>query len=92
MRAMMNPTRMSVIGNLAQKLATRVVTNCKACGIPGFGNLEKSGHLCCEICHNKTRIPKYLDKKCIKCEYFEQQELDASKQYADSKYCEYCNP
>ena len=92
MRAMMNPTSMSIIGQLATKLVNRVATNCIQCDTPGFGNVEKTGHLCCEICHNKTRIPKYIDKKCLKCDYFERQEIDKSKGYADPQYCDYCNP
>ena len=92
MRAMMNPSRMKVIANLASKLASKVATNCIKCDTPGFGNIEKSEYLRCEICHNKTRIPQFIDKKCLKCDYYERQEIDASRQYANPQYCDYCNP
>jgi len=35
MRAMMNPTRMQTLAELAEKLAIRIMRSCPGCGIPG---------------------------------------------------------
>lgn len=92
MRAMMNPSRMSVIESLAHKLAKRVAAVCIKCGTPGFGKMEKSGHLCCELCFQETKVPKFINMQCLKCDYFEQKEIDPEKEFADPRYCDYCNP
>ena len=92
MRAMMNPSRMKVIGQLAHKLAKKVITNCIKCSTPGFGNREKAGNLYCELCFHKTEISKYIDTKCLKCDYFEREEINPELEFADPRYCDYCNP
>ena len=89
---MMNPSRMNVIKALAYKLAKRVATVCIKCGTPGFGKIEKSGHLYCELCFQETKVPKFIDMKCLKCDHFEQKEINPEKQLADPTYCDYCNP
>ena len=45
MRAMMNPTRMQTLAELAEKLVTRITRSCPGCSIPGFGFKSVSGHL-----------------------------------------------
>jgi hypothetical protein len=40
MRAHMNPSRMTVIGELADALARRLATPCPACGAPGWGSIR----------------------------------------------------
>ncbi|MFZ4077441.1 MAG: DUF6671 family protein, partial [Legionellaceae bacterium] len=56
MRAMMNPTRMQTLAELAEKLAVRIGSSCPGCGIPGFGFKTVRGHLPCVMCGNKTQI------------------------------------
>lgn len=92
MRAMNNPSRMKVISLLANKLAKRVISHCKSCDTPGFGITSLSGYLLCELCGLPTKIKKYREHKCIKCDYLEKEVIDLSKQFADPKYCDYCNP
>lgn len=92
MRAMMNPSRMNVINTLAYKLAKRVASTCVQCGTPGFPNNIKSGHLYCGLCFQETKVPKFIDMKCLKCDYLEQKEINPEKQFADPQYCDYCNP
>ena len=92
MRAMMNPSRMNVIKALAYKLAKRVASSCIKCGTPGFGTIEKSGYLFCELCFQETRVPKYEDTKCLSCDYYERKEINTKIQFADPRYCDYCNP
>lgn len=92
MRAMMNPSRMNVIEHLSYKLAKRVAFECIKCSTPGFGNVIKSGSLFCELCFNETNVPKFIDKVCLKCDYFERQEIDPKINFANPRYCDYCNP
>lgn len=92
MRAMMNPSRMNVIELLSYKLAKRVASECLKCSSPGFGNIVKSGNLFCELCFNETSVPKFVDKKCLKCDYFEREEINSKIKFADPRYCDYCNP
>ncbi len=92
MRAMMNPSRMNVIEQLSYKLAKRVAFECIKCSTPGFGNIIKSGNLFCELCFNETNVPKFLDKVCLKCDYLERQEIDPKINFANPRYCDYCNP
>lgn len=92
MRAMMNPTRMNVIKALTEKLSNRVLQVCDVCGSPGFGEVKYSGNLECEMCHQKTKTPKYKDFCCIKCDYKIINLIDSSKEFSDPTYCEFCNP
>jgi len=43
MRAQFNPSRMSVIGELAVRLAEQLATHCPRCNTPGSEAREKSG-------------------------------------------------
>lgn len=92
MRAMMNPTRMEVIKELAYKLAKRIARSCKKCDSPGFGKIEHAGNLLCSWCNRESKIAKYRDYKCLKCDYFEREEIDPDKVFIDPRCCQYCNP
>jgi hypothetical protein len=92
MRAMVNPSRMSVIHGLAHKLAKRIITECIKCGTPGFGSIEKAGNLRCELCLQETNVPQFINTKCLKCDYFEQTEIKPGVKFTDPRYCDYCNP
>ena len=92
MRAMHNPSRMKIINSLANKLALRITHHCKACNSPGFGEVSLSGSLPCELCLSPTKVKQYKDYKCIKCDYIEQELLDPIKEFADPRFCDYCNP
>lgn len=92
MRAMMNPTRMNLIKLLANKLSQRIIKVCKKCSTPGFGNISNSGNLKCKLCYQETKTPKYKDIKCLKCDYFEREEITPGIEFGDPTYCDYCNP
>ena len=92
MRAMMNPTRMQTLTDLAEKLALRITRSCPRCGIPGFGFKSVSGHLPCSLCGNETQMYRHEDWRCIRCDYQEQRSRKDQFIVADPTHCDYCNP
>ncbi len=92
MRAMMNPTRMQTLADLAEKLAVRIMSTCPGCGIPGFGFKSVSGHLPCSLCGDETNMYRYEDWGCIQCDYQEQRSRTDQLMVADPSRCDYCNP
>ena len=92
MRAMMNPTRMQTIGELAEKLAIRIKSPCSGCGVPGFGIKSVSGHLPCKLCGDDTKMYRYEEWGCIQCDYHEQRPRKDHLIVADPTHCDYCNP
>ena len=92
MRAMMNPTRMQTLAELAEKLAIRINNYCPGCGIPGYGFKSVSGHLPCTLCGDDTRMYQFEEWGCIQCDYQEQRSRKDQLLFADPKYCDYCNP
>ena len=92
MRAMMNPTRMQTLAELAEKLAIRIKRCCPDCGVPGFGFKSISGHLPCSLCGNDTNMYRYEEWGCIQCDYQEQRSRKDQFIVADPTHCDYCNP
>lgn len=92
MRAMMNPTRMQTLIELAEKLAIRIMRSCPGCGIPGFGFKSVSGHLPCSLCGAETQMYQYEDWGCIRCDYQDQRLRKDQLIVADPTHCDYCNP
>ncbi len=92
MRAHCNPTRMAVIGELAEKLAQRLATLCPRCDIPGWGLIRVKKGLECNWCGSQTELIKTEIFGCKKCDY--EVELPASHGLTNSEptYCAYCNP
>lgn len=92
MRAMMNPTRMEVIGELAEKLAQRIATPCPDCQVPGFGFKTTVGALPCADCAAPTAYYQQEVWGCIRCDYQEFRKRKDGLEMADPAYCDYCNP
>lgn len=92
MRAMMNPSRMEVIGELADKLAQRIATLCPECRVPGFGFKQTAGSLPCAQCAASTSFYQQEIWACIDCDYQEFRKRRDGLEMADPAYCEYCNP
>jgi len=92
MRANVNPSRMKVIGELAEKLAKRLATNCPSCSAPGWGctNFEKG--LPCEYCESPTELVAFEVHGCVLCEYIENKQRKDCATRAEQKYCGVCNP
>ncbi len=92
MRAMMNPTRMAVIGELADKLTQRIGSLCAQCERPGFGFKSTQGSLPCSLCGSPTSFYEEEVWGCIGCEYQEYTMRRDGLLKADPTYCDYCNP
>ena len=92
MRAMMNPTRMQTIAELAEKLAKRITNPCPDCGKPGFGFQSVSGHLPCSLCGDDTNMYQNEEWGCIQCNYKEQRARNDQLIVASPTHCDYCNP
>ncbi|MBL7480352.1 DUF6671 family protein [Legionella bononiensis] len=92
MRAMMNPTRMTVIGELADKLTQRIANLCVRCECPGFGFKSTKGTLPCSLCGSPTSLYEEEVWGCIACQHQEYKMRKDGLLKADPAYCDYCNP
>lgn len=92
MRAQFNPSRMSVIGELAARLADRLATNCPKCSIPGWGRVRSVKGLKCGSCGLETELVKEEIYGCTKCNHEETTGRTDSLIEAQPGNCNYCNP
>ena len=69
MRAHMNPTRMMVIKELAQKLCLRLKMKCPKCKMPGCGKVRVLKGLECRECGSPTEKIKEEIFGCVKCSF-----------------------
>lgn len=92
MRAHLNPTRMSVIRQLGEKLANRLACTCPNCMTPGWGVIDVEVGLPCAWCGQPTSLIKSEIVGCAKCSYRESQALPNAQQQAEPKFCGFCNP
>ncbi|WP_419420627.1 DUF6671 family protein [Legionella sp. D16C41] len=92
MRAMMNPTRMNSLGELANKLVKRIKVHCPSCQAPGFGFKTTQDYLPCSLCHQKTSLYRFEVWGCIQCPYEEAKSRQDKLIFADPTHCDYCNP
>ena len=92
MRAHMNPTRMKVITELAEKMANRLATLCPKCSCPGWGIVDYIKGLPCEDCGIKTKIMSHEVYGCPSCDYRETIPRQDGLQTTSPMYCDLCNP
>ncbi len=90
MRAMHNPSRMKVIGQLTGKLVQKIRSRCPACGTPGFGIEKALKGLPCSRCGLPTASIRSYLWQCTRCNY--EQEVPHQKTEEDPMYCSFCNP
>ena len=92
MRAQFNPSRMKVIGELAEKLAQRLSTHCPTCDTPGWGKVRVVTGLPCSWCGSETERTKHEVFGCVNCSYQETIEPPNGLKQAEPVHCQYCNP
>ncbi len=90
-RAHANPTRMDNIRLAAEDLVRKLLSQCSACGAPGFWIIERVAGLPCGDCGAPTREIRAEIHGCIKCGHRVTRER-TDRQYADPGRCAYCNP
>jgi hypothetical protein len=72
MRAHMNPTRMTVIKEAADKLAQRLATACPDCGAPGWGSIHAERAVLSAISAHPTRMNDSQTFGCVLCQHTEE--------------------
>lgn len=92
MRAKFNPTRMQVIGQLADRLADRLSCLCPSCHTPGWGKVDAEKGLPCRRCGYETELTKYEIDGCVLCTYRTIRGRPDGLTQADPGYCPVCNP
>ena len=92
MRAMMNPTRIRVIGELTEKLIGRLLRTCPLCQYPGFGKRSTQGQLPCEACDLPTTLYRQVIESCVACEHSVIYPREDGLKKAPMGQCPYCNP
>jgi len=92
MRAMMNPTRMKVIGETAERFAKELSSTCPACSHFFFRITGAKAGLQCELCGWPTESIRYYTRTCRTCGHLEQEERPDGKKTEDPQFCGNCNP
>lgn len=92
MRAHMNPTRMSVIKQLAYAFAKRLATPCPFCDHPGWSVVEKKSGLECATCGSETDMIRSYIFGCSKCHNQKETPREDGMLRASAQYCSHCNP
>lgn len=92
MRAMYNPTRMSVIEKATGKLLDKINSQCPSCNMPGFDITDTKRGLPCSWCGNPTRSIVSVISRCKHCGYEMEKKYPDNKKFEDPMYCDECNP
>lgn len=92
MRALYNPTRMTVIEDAVQKLLTKIKTYCPKCNAPGFSITEAKPGLKCKNCGLPTRSTLLHILSCQSCGFTEEKLYPHGRFSEDPMYCNLCNP
>ncbi len=91
LRAHCNPTRQAMIRRAAEDLRDKMLSDCPACGLPGFA---LSGHRPgrpCRLCASATREPLAHLWSCGACHHTEERR-EGLPTLADPARCDRCNP
>lgn len=92
MRAMMNPTRMSVIGEAADRFAEELATTCPACGACWFRRTAEVAGLPCALCGQPTNAIKGHWLTCHVCAHQRILPRPDGRSAEDPRFCDHCNP
>ncbi|MFT5737667.1 MAG: hypothetical protein ACI9SG_002017 [Maribacter sp.] len=92
MRALHNPSRMTVIENATKKLVDKINSYCPQCNTPGFGVTSIKKGLECSLCGSPTNTTLSFICSCQKCDFKREDMYPHKKTNEDPMYCDYCNP
>lgn len=92
MRAMYNPSRMSVIEKATEKLVQRIKSVCPQCEMPGFGVTGTKKGLECGLCGSATNSILSYISLCQHCQFESEELYPNGKRSEDPTYCDHCNP
>jgi hypothetical protein len=92
LRAMMNPTRMAVITETAERFVRELATPCPACGAVHFRVTGTVIGLLCAWCGTPTEGVRALVRSCWRCGHSEERTRDDGRTTADPQHCPACNP
>lgn len=92
MRAHFNPTRMAMIGKVAQKLHRRLSSFCPHCEAVGFWPIKSLEGLPCQECRRPSRAVKEWVWSCEGCQFEERRPREDGKEFVNPGQCEWCNP
>lgn len=92
MRAMYNPTRMSVIEQATLKLVQKIQSTCPQCQTPGFGITDAKKGLKCGLCGSATKSTLSYLYVCQQCQFTKEEMYPNKKTFEDPTYCDFCNP
>lgn len=92
MRAMYNPTRMTVIEAATKRLLDKVNSCCPSCGTPGLGITAIKEGLPCRLCSYPTRSTLSYLYECQRCDHVKIETFPNQKETEDPMYCDRCNP
>lgn len=92
MRAMHNPTRMHLIGELTDRLIYQMRQTCPACSTPGFRMTAIERGLPCILCGSPTRSVAVEIFSCQNCSHTDRRKRPDAPEKEDPMYCDFCNP
>lgn len=92
MRAHMNPTRMTELALVAERLARRLATPCPSCSAPGWGQVDVITGLPCEDCGAFTDLVAAEVFGCAACSHRAEVARYGVGRFASAARCPECNP
>jgi hypothetical protein len=92
MRALYNPTRLTVIAQATEHLLQVVSQTCPTCGCPGFREVKRWPGLPCGLCGTPTLLTMRVRHQCQRCSYQQDGPTADLPPKADPSQCPYCNP
>ncbi len=92
MRAMNNPTRMSVIEEATAELVQKITSLCPSCDYPGYAVSDSKPGLPCENCSLPTNSTLSHIYKCKRCNHQTEKFHPNGKTQEEAMFCNFCNP
>lgn len=92
MRAMMNPTRMRVIGEAAERFAAELARGCPVCGACWFRVTGTRTGLPCALCGWPTESVRSMERGCWQCGHVQFEPRPDGRLEEDPQHCGNCNP